>query len=42
MVEIYRRRTNWQREAFGPGATVNFESIGQSLTLDQIYRRAGF
>lgn len=41
LVEIYRRRTNWQREAFGPGATVNFESIGQSLTLDQIYRRAG-
>lgn len=41
-VELHRRRTGWQREQFGPGTMVTFESIQQSLTLDQIYRRIRF
>ena len=28
-----------QIEQFGPDAAVTFASIGQSMTLDQIYRR---
>ena len=41
-VEMYRRRAGWQLEQFGPGAAVTFESIGQTMTLDQIYRRIKF
>lgn len=41
-LEVYRRRTNWLRETVGPGETVTFESIGQTMTLDQIYRRIEF
>ncbi len=41
-VELYRRRTGWQLEHFGPGASVTFESISQTLTMDQIYKRIKF
>ncbi len=38
-IEVFRRRTNWQRETFKSGDTVNFESIGHAMTVEQIYRR---
>ncbi|MGE0700662.1 MAG: Uma2 family endonuclease [Hyphomicrobiaceae bacterium] len=41
-VEIHRRRTGWSREVFGPGSSVTFESISQTMTVDQIYRRIRF
>ena len=41
-VEVFRRRTGWLCEEFGPGASVSFESIGQTLSLEQIYRRVRF
>ena len=41
-VELYRRRTGWGLETYGPGESVTFESISQTLTLDQIYRRIKF
>ena len=41
-VELHRRRTGWACEVFGPGTSVTFESISQTMTLDQIYRRIRF
>ena len=41
-LEVYRRRTGWDRELFGAGASVTFESIAQTMTMDQIYRRVRF
>ena len=41
-VDLYRRRTAWAKETFKDDAIVNFESIGQSLSLDQIYRDIDF
>jgi Uma2 family endonuclease len=41
-VEMHRRRTGWKVEQFGPGASITFESIGQTMTMDQIYRRIKF
>ena len=41
-LEFYRRRTGWARELHGPGASVTFESIAQTMTLDEIYRRIRF
>ena len=41
-IEIYRKRTNWQREIFEPGATIALESVGQTLTFEQIYRQIEF
>ncbi len=38
-IEVFRRRTNWQRETFKIGDTVNFESVGHAMTVEQIYRR---
>lgn len=39
-VEIYRRRTGWQREMFGPEGQVMLETVGLTLSLDTLYRRA--
>ena len=41
-VEMFRRRTGWRLETFEAGSSVTFESIGQTMTLDQIYRRVTF
>jgi Uma2 family endonuclease len=41
-VEVFRRRTGWQVETFGPGTSVTFESIGETMSLDAIYRRIKF
>lgn len=39
-VELYRRRTGWQREVFGPDGEVALESVASTLPLDALYRRA--
>lgn len=39
-VELYRRRTGWQREVFGPEEVVVLESVALTLPLDALYRRA--
>jgi Uma2 family endonuclease len=41
-VDVYRRGTGWEKETFKSGATITFESIGKTLTLDQIYRDIDF
>lgn len=41
-VEMYRRRTGWKLEQYGPGTSVTFESIAQTMSLDAIYRRIKF
>lgn len=41
-VEVYRRRANWLVETYGPGDAVAFESIGQTMTVEQIYNRVKF
>lgn len=41
-VEVYRRRANWLVEMYGPGDVVMFESIGQKMTVAQIYNRVTF
>ena len=41
-LDLYRRRTGWVCETFGPGASVVLESIGLTLDLDRIYRRVVF
>lgn len=40
-VEIYRRRTGWQREFLGAGDAVTLESVGLATTVAAIYRRSG-
>ena len=42
LVEVFRRRSAWEREAFRMGTSVTFESVKQTMTLDQIYRRITF
>ena len=37
--EVFRRSRAWQREVYLPDSAVTFESVKQTLTLDQIYRR---
>ena len=41
-VEIFRRRTGWQRDLYQPGDVIPLESVSQSLTFDLIYRRVNF
>jgi Uma2 family endonuclease len=41
-VELFRRRSVWAREVFRPGDTVTLESINQTLSFEQIYRRVSF
>jgi Uma2 family endonuclease len=41
-VEVFRRRSAWVREAFRPEDTITLESINQTLTFEQIYRRVSF
>lgn len=40
--EIFRRRTGWRREILSPDDPISLETIGQTLTFDQIYRRIDF
>lgn len=39
-VEVYRRRASWRGEVYVPGDNVVLESLAQTFTFDQIYRRA--
>jgi Uma2 family endonuclease len=41
-VEVFRRKQGWTREVFHSGAVVQFDSINQVLTFEQIYRRVAF
>jgi hypothetical protein len=41
-VEIFRRRTGWQKETMRPDDPIVLESVGQTLTFDQVYRRINF
>ncbi|MEO1718662.1 MAG: Uma2 family endonuclease [Pseudomonadota bacterium] len=38
-VEVYRRANDWMREAFSPPDLIDLNSIGVSMTFDEIYRR---
>ena len=38
-LEIFRRRTSWQRELFLRDSIVTFESIGMSTNVETFYRR---
>ena len=42
LVEVFRRRSAWEREALRLGTSVTFESVNQTMTFDQIYRRITF
>ena len=41
-VEIFRRKHGWRREVYQTGDIVMLDSIHQSLTFEQIYRRVKF
>ena len=38
-IEVQRRRTNWAVEKFFLGDSVTFESLGLTLTVEEIYDR---
>jgi Uma2 family endonuclease len=38
-LEMFRRRTGWQRELFGLASNVTLESVGLTLPLITLYRR---
>lgn len=38
-LELFRRRTGWARETFGPDADVTLESVALTLPLASLYRR---
>ena len=40
-VELFRRRTGWQREIFGLGETMTLESVDLVIPLAALYRRSG-
>lgn len=41
-VEVYRRRTGWEKELFEPEADIAFESVGVTLPISAFYRRVSF
>lgn len=41
-VEVYRRRTNWEKEVFEPEAEIVLESVSVTLPISAVYRRVGF
>ena len=42
LVEILRRRSNWEREILQPDDPIVLESVGLQLTFTQIYRQVEF
>lgn len=42
LVEIRRKRSNWEREVLQPDAPIVLESVGQNLTFAQVYRQVVF
>ena len=41
-VEIYRRRTNWEKEVYEPDTEITLESVGVSLPVAAFYKRVQF
>jgi len=41
-LELFRRRTNWQRELYQLDNTVTFESVGLTLNVSSLYRGVRF
>ncbi len=41
-LELFRRRTDWQREFYQRDNTVTFESVGLTLNVSQLYRNVDF
>ena len=41
-LELFRRRSGWEREVFGPDDAVTFESVALSIPLASLYRRVLF
>jgi Uma2 family endonuclease len=41
-VDLFRRRDGWNVQRRLPPGTIQFESIGEALTFEQIYRRVSF
>jgi Uma2 family endonuclease len=41
-LELFRRRTDWQREFYQRDNTVTFESVGLTLNVSQLYRDVDF
>ena len=41
-LELFRRRTAFERETFGPDDTISFESVAMTLPLASLYRRILF
>ena len=41
-LELFRRRTDWQREFYQRDNTVTFESVGITLNVSQLYRDIQF
>jgi Uma2 family endonuclease len=41
-LELFRRRTDWQREFYRRDNTVTFESVGLTLNVSQLYRDVEF
>ena len=42
LVEVFRKRTGWQAERFGPDDTLTLESVQLTLPAAQVYRRVKF
>ena len=42
LVEVFRKRTGWQPEVYGPGDEISLESIGQKMPVATFYRRVSF
>jgi Uma2 family endonuclease len=40
-LELFRRRSGWEREVFGPDDAVRFESVDLTVKLSALYRRTG-
>lgn len=41
-VELYRRRTNWEKEVYEPDAEITFESVRVTLPVTVLYQRVKF
>ncbi len=41
-VEVFRKRTGWQAERFGPADNLTFESIQLTMPVAHVYRRIKF
>jgi Uma2 family endonuclease len=42
LIEVYRRRSDWAREALSPGEDLLLESLGITMSRSQIYHEIAF